>query len=194
MAKRTFQLNAEQSSELWQAYYDARQVQEQRRLQAVRLYGEGWTVSAIQQATGCSAPSLMRWVADYRWAGVAGLRWRVQGGNRAHLSAEQRASIRQKMQHYRPDQLVGSQERQHSHPFWTVEDVRLLVEKEYGVGWNSRTSYRALLAEAGFSVQRVGNQYRSRPSVTEVAEAEALLEKNKRWVASRPPDRYSGLG
>jgi transposase len=177
MAKRTFRLNGQQSSELWQAYYDASQPQEQRRLQAVRLYGEGWTVAAIQQATGCSAPSLMRWVADYRRAGVAGLSWRVQGGNRARLSVEQRTAIQQKIQQYRPDQVLGSQERQHSHPFWTVEDLRVLVEKDYGVRWNSRTSYRTLLAEAGFSVQRVSSQYRSRPSLMQVAEAEALLEK-----------------
>jgi transposase len=177
MAKRTFTLTEEQRAELRQAYERTKQPQEQRYFQAVRLYGEGWSTESIQDVTGCSYPTLMRWVGRYRRAGVTGLRWQVRGGNRARLNAQQRAEVKENLHQYRPDQLLSSEERHVHLPFWTVDDVVLLVERWYGVRFNSRTSYRTLLHECGFSLQRVGTRYQSRPSLTAIAEAEAQLEK-----------------
>lgn len=177
MTKRTFTLTEEQGTELRQAYETTKQRQEQRYFQAVRLYGEGWSVTSIQEVTGCTYPTLMRWVGRYRRAGLAGLRWQVRGGNRARLSAQQRAEVKEKLHQYRPDQLLSNEERHAHPPFWTVDDVLLLVERWYGVRFNSRTSYRTLLRECGFSLQQVGTRYPSRPSLTAIAEAEAQLEK-----------------
>ncbi len=177
MAKRTFSLTPQQQTELRQAYENTSKPQEQRYFQAVRLYGEGWTTASIQDATGCSYPTLMRWVGRYRREGVAGLRWRVRGGNRARLTKQQRTEVKEKLHQYRPDQLLSAEERLVNLPFWTVEDVRVVVEREYGVRFSSRTTYRTLLHECGFSLQRVGTRYRSRPSAEAIAEAEAQLEK-----------------
>jgi transposase len=177
MAKRSFTLTPEQRAELRQAYEGTNKPQEQRYFQAVRLYGEGWSVESIQDVTGCSYPTLMRWVGRYRRTGLVGLRWQVRGGNRARLTKQQRAEVKEKLYQYRPDQLLSAEERHANLPFWTVEDLLLLVERWYGVRFNSRTSYRTLLHEGGFSLQRVGTRYRSRPSVATIAEAEAQLEK-----------------
>jgi transposase len=177
MAKRTFTLTPEQRTELWQAYNTTSKPQEQRYFQAVRLYGEGWSVETVQAVTGCTYPTLMRWVGRYRRAGLAGLRWQVRGGNRARLTPQQRAEVNEKLHQYRPDQLLAAEERRSRLPFWTVEDLMRLLERWYGVRFNSRTSYGTLLHECGFSLQRVGKRYRSRPSAETIAEAEAQLEK-----------------
>jgi transposase len=177
MAKRRFHLTAEQSAELWQVYHEAEDPQEQRRWQAVRLYGEDWAVSAIQAVTGYSATSLYRWASQYRAGGAAALRSQWHGGNRARLTEAQRTAIQTLVQQATPDQFLGSHQRRHDSPFWTVEDLALLVEQRYGVVWHSRTSYRSLLHECGLSVQRVSKRFRSRPSDHAIAEVSARLEK-----------------
>lgn len=177
MAKRQFQLNPKQQIELWQAYEHATDGQEQRRWQAVRLYGEGRNVKDIMAITGCSEASLLRWARRYRQQGIGGLRSPEYGGNRARLTPEQRADIRSLLQQFSPDQMLAAGERRHGIPFWTVEDLMVLVERKYGVRWQSRTSYLTLLHECGFSVQRVNKQYRSRPSVVVIADVQSELEK-----------------
>jgi transposase-like protein len=69
MAKRDFHLTDDQRAELWQAHEEAQKPQDQRCFQAVRLYGEAWSVVAIQAAVGCAVPTLMRWVKRYREGG-----------------------------------------------------------------------------------------------------------------------------
>lgn len=177
MAKRNFHLSDDQRADLWQAYYETQKPQEQRCFQAVRLYGEAWSVAAIQAAVGCAAPTLMRWVKRYREGGVGGLRWRVRGGNRARLTPSQRAEVRQRLKETRPDQWLGAHERSSSLPFWTLEDVIVLIARWYSVRWHSRTSYWTLLRACGLSVQRVNARYHSRPAPEVLVEAQAQLEK-----------------
>jgi transposase len=177
MAKRDFHLTPNEISGLWQAYDTADDPQEQRRWQAVRLYGEGWRVSEIEAITGCSEASLHRWARQYRQQGVDGLRSQWQGGNRALLSADQRAQLAATVQQVPPDQVLGTHQRRQQTPFWTLEDLMVLVEQRYGVRWHSRTSYRTLMRACGLSVQRVSKRYRSRPSDQAIADAEAALEK-----------------
>ena len=177
MAKRTFDLSPDQRRELWRVYETAEDPQEQRRWQAVRLYGEGRPVSDIQAITGCSETSLRRWARHYRQQGVAGLRSQWRGGNRAALTTDQRAQVKTLVQQTSPDQVLGADQRRHALPFWTVEDLMTLLEQRFGVRWQSRTSYLTLLHEGGLSVQRVGKRYRSRPSAHAIAEAQAEIEK-----------------
>ena len=153
---------------MWRAYDRADDPREQRRWQAVRLYAEGWRVSEIEAITGCSETSLRRWVRQYRQQGVDGLRSQWRGGNRAQLKAL--------VQQARPDQVLGAQQRRSTTPFWTVDDLMVLVEQRYGVRWHSRTSYLTLLHACGLSVQRLSKQYRSRPSAQAIADAQAALE------------------
>lgn len=177
MAKRHFQLTTDELQALWQAYDTADDPQEQRRWQAVRLYGEGWSVGEIKAITGSSESSVRRWVEHFRQRGVDGLRSQWQGGNRALLTPAQRAELIALVQQTRPDALLGSHPRRSPTPFWTVEDLQLLVQARYGVIWHSRTSYITLLHACGLSVQRVNKQYRSRPTPQAIAEAEMTLEK-----------------
>jgi transposase len=177
MAQRRFELNEGQRGELRRAYDTASDTRYQQRVQAVRLYGEGWAVKDIQDITGCNARSLLRWCEHYRAEGLGGLDSGWEGGHNACLTPEKRADVVAKLQQYRPDQLLPSEVRVSRGSFWTVSDVRIGLQTWYGVTWRSDNSYRTLLAQAGLSLQRTENTYRSRPSDQAIAEFEARLEK-----------------
>ena len=177
MAQRKFQLDEREQAKLRYAYESTQEAEERRRMQAVRLYGEGKPVSDIQAITGCSYRSLMRWRRSYERAGIAALADKRVGGNRAKLTQAQRAEVKQKVNQYRPDQVLPPEVRVSRGLFWTVSDLKLVVERWYGVEYQSNTSYLTLLHECRFSQQKVESQYRSRPSEREIANFEAELEK-----------------
>jgi transposase len=177
MAKREFTLTEQERNELIRAYDQANAVDVQRRVQAVRLYGEGRSAQEIQEIVGCSERSLRRWCAWYEQSGVKRLEDQRAGGNNAKLTPEQRAAVIERVKTYRPDQLLPTEVRISRGEFWTVSDLQIGLQRWYGVTWRSATSYRALLHESRLSVQQVENTYRSRPDDLEVAEFEARLEK-----------------
>jgi transposase len=177
MARRSFELNEQERGELRGAYDSAKDTRFQQRVQAVRLYGEGWAVDDIQAIVGCSERSLLRWCERYRQDGVAGLASGWRGGNNARLSPTQRAELIAKVQHYPPDQLLPTEVRVSRGAFWTVSDLRIGIQRWYGITWRSHNSYRAVLAQAGLRLQRTENTYRSRPDDLTVADFEARLEK-----------------
>jgi transposase len=177
MAKREFVLTEPERNELNRAYDQASAAGEQRRIQAVRLYGEGWSVPEIQDIVGCSERSLRRWCAWYQQGGLERLEDQRTGGNNAKLPPEQRAAVLERVRTYRPDQLLPTEVRISRGEFWTVSDLQIGLQRWYGVTWRSTTSYRALLHESRLSVQQVENTYRSRPNDLAVAEFEAQLEK-----------------
>ena len=177
MAKRVFKLTDEQRSELLQAYDQTTEVGVQRRVQAVRLYGEGWSVDDIRAITGCSERSLRRWCAWYEQGGLERLEDQRAGGNNAKLTPEQRAEAIERVKTYRPDHLLPADIRVSQGEFWTVSDLQIGLQQWYGVTWRSATSYRNLLHESRLSVQQVETTYRSRPNERTVADFEAELEK-----------------
>jgi len=61
--------------------------------------------------------------------------------------------------------------------YWTVSDLRIAVEKWFGVVYQDESSYQTLLHRSGFSYQRTAKIYRSQPSELNIAAFEAELEK-----------------
>jgi len=177
MAYRKFELSEPERGELQRAYDSAEDTRSLQRVQGVRLYGEGRAVSDIQAIVGCSERSLLRWCDAYRQEGVEGLISGWRGGNNARLTPTQRAEVVAKVQQYQPDQLLPSEVRVNRGTFWTVSDLRIGIERWYGVSWRSDNSYRTFLAQAGLSLQRTENTYRSRPDDLTIAHFEARLEK-----------------
>ena len=176
MAKRKFTLTEEQDKELKAAYYQSQAGQTKMRYQAVRLYGQGYPVSEIEAITGCSRPSLMEWCQHYRQSGVVGLVDKRAGGNRAKLSPDQLAHLKEQLESYSPRQLLGQQECYGNGQFWSVPDLAQLVKRTYGVMYQSATSYRSLFEQCDFSCQRPGCQYKSRNEL-KVLDFEQELEK-----------------
>lgn len=177
MARRTFILTEAQRAELRRAYDQCKDGPTRTRFQAVRLYGSAYPCAQVQEITGCSRTSLMAWCRRYRSDGLAGLRDGRQGGNRAKLTPAQRQSVRATLQQYTPRQLFGPETATSNGQFWTVSDLKQLVESSFGMTWDSPTSYIALLKEGDFSFQRTQKVYKSRRE-GEVMAFEELLEKN----------------
>ena len=112
----------------------------------------------------------------YRQAGVAGLVDKRQGGNRAKLRPVELERLQQQLDEYSPGQLLGVVNCYGDGQFWTVPDLARLLERDYGVKYQSATSYRTLFKECDFSCQRPSHHYRSRNELA-VLEFEQQLEK-----------------
>jgi len=177
MAKRNFELSETEKNELRRAETQTRDVRELRRLQAVRLYGEGHSGVEIEATVGCSWRALMDWCQRYRQEGAEGLKSRWQGQNAAKLKKEQRAELKEKLNQYRPDQVIAPEVRTSQGKFWTISDLKIVVTEWYGVSYHSETSYQTLFRQCKFSLQVPERRYRSRPDDLMVADFEAELEK-----------------
>ncbi len=175
MATRKFTLTQAQRSELRRAYEQCKDGPTRTRLQAVRLYGSAYPLAQVQEITGCSRTTLMDWCRRYRSDGLAGLRDGRQGGNRAKLTSAQRQSVRATLQQYTPRQLFGPQAATTDGQFWTVSDLKQLVESSFGLTCDSPPSYITLLKECDFSFQRTQKVYKSRHQ-SQVMAFDELLE------------------
>jgi transposase len=106
-----------------------------------------------------------------------GLKSQWQGENALKLDREQRADLKQRLEQYRPDQVIAPDGRISHGQFWTVSDLQIVVKTWYDVEYRTLDSYRTLLHECGLSYQRTERVYRSQPDVQTVADFEAELEK-----------------
>lgn len=177
MAKRNFELTETEKKELRRAERQTGDVRELKRLQAVRLYGEGHSRVEIEATVGCSWRALMDWCQRYKEEGAEGLKSRWQGQNAAKLKKEQRAELKEKLNQYRPDQVIAPEMRTSQGKFWTISDLKIVVTEWYGVSYQSETSYQTLFRQCKFSLQVPESRYRSRPDDLTVADFEAELEK-----------------
>lgn len=174
--KRKFQLTDSQSRELLAAYNTCRDGATKIRYQAVRLYGQGDAVSAIQRIANCGRTSLMEWVQTYQQAGVAGLCDQRAGGNCAKLSPAQVAEVAERLHTTTPSTLFGPQAATPTGAFWTIPDLQRAVHQWYGVRYKSRSSLLALFARCGLSYQRPERVFKSQ-RVAQILAFEEQLEK-----------------
>lgn len=177
MATRQFQLTEDEIRAFRQAEAQTRDVRELKRLQAVRLYGTGEPVSKIQKLVGCGPVSPRQWAIRYKRGGLEALRVRWASGNASKLTEEQRAELAERLKQYTPDQVLAPDVRVERGSFWTVSDLKIVVEQWYGVTYRSPGSYRTVLHQCGLSYQKAEKVYRSQPGAARVAELEAELEK-----------------
>jgi len=177
MANRQFQLSEQELEQFEQAKAKTRDTHELKRLQAVRLYGSGTERGVIESLVGCDERSIRKWAQKYQQAGLEGLKSHWQGENALKLSREQRADLKQRIQQYRPDEVIAAEVRTSRGQFWTVSDLQIVVKAWYEVEYSTNDSYRRLLHECGLSYQRTEKVYRSRPEAQTVADFEAALEK-----------------
>lgn len=175
MSRQRTLLTEEQVTELRIAYDQCRDGNTKIRLQAVRLYGTGMATAKILEIAGCSRSSLMNWIRNYQEMGIAGLIDKRAGGNSAKLEPYQIERIHDQLHRYTPEQFLGPDAV--GGQFWTVTDLALLLERDYGVEYKSPTSYRSLLKRCEMSRQRPAKEYKSR-SELKVMAFEEELEKN----------------
>jgi transposase len=191
MNNRAFRISEAEERAIQGREGETKDVRELKRLQAVRLYGSGQAMSAVEKVVGSSRRTIQRWVGAYQEQGLGGLKARWQRTNAQKLRDAQRAELVQRLQQYQPDQVLSPEQRVSQGPFWTVSDVQVAVQAWYGLRYRANDSYRALLYEAGFSYQRPEGVYRSKPSQVDVAAFEAELEKKSSISAKRTPQAGS---
>lgn len=177
MGKRQFELSEAEQRAFEQAEWQTRDAYELRRLQAVRLYGRGVATAEIERVLNCSDRRIREWSQKYQAKGLAGLKSGWQGENALKLSRRQRADLKDRLEKYRPEQVIGEAMRISRGQFWTVSDLQIVIQQWYGVSYRSWDSYRRLLHECRLSYQQTENAYRSRSDDLTVAEFEAELEK-----------------
>jgi len=175
MAKRNTFTEA-QLQELQRAYTQEKDGATRTRLQAVKLYGQGYPVAEILDITTSSRNALMQWCRKYRTQGLGGLHDHRGGPQAAKLRAEELVELAKKLRQYRPYDLLGPQSHTASGQHWTVRDLAQAVEQWYGVRWHSRASYAQVFAACGFSYQRTEKVYKSRRE-RDVLAFEAAVEK-----------------
>ena len=115
------------------------------RLKAILLYAKGYSLAYVQQETGCSRSSLLKWCQAYRSYGLDGLFDRRRGGNNARLSDEQIRELAERLRSHTPADLLGAKAATSDGRQWTVEDLCNVIWKWYGIVYKSRTSYYKLL-------------------------------------------------
>ncbi len=177
MTKRKFILSKAEQKELLRAYRGCHEAGTRTRYQAVRLYGEGYSEKEIERITGCSRTSLMEWCRAYRADPLQGLVDKRAGGNHAKLSPLRIEELQDLLHQYSPKEWLGKGASTADGSFWNVEDLVNVVQKRYGVTYQSRTSYLHLLRKCGFSYQKTEKVFKSR-SESKVADYEEQLEKN----------------
>jgi transposase len=177
MKPRTFQLSDTDARAMMAAYEATNDGPYRTRLQAVRLYGLGYTTTDITTITGCARSSLMDWCRAYGAGGVTALTDHRTGGNHAKLSHEQIADLSTKLRLYTPCSLFGSQTASADGQTWTVVDLVQAVTFWYGVTYKSTVSYYSLFDRCDFRYLQPAKAFRSR-SERAVAAFEVQLEKN----------------
>jgi|SRR5215204_7144827 len=102
MAKRTFQLTETEIKACKLHEQQSKRVDELRCLQAVRLYGNGYSMNRIREMLGCAEHSVRLWVLDSTRNGID--RLLSQDGNSVQnarrLSLEQEQDLAQKLREY----------------------------------------------------------------------------------------------
>jgi len=194
MRPRTFRLTEPQTDELQTAYLHCQEATAKIRYQAVRLYGTGYAVGQINDICGCSRTSLMEWAKAYRERGLAALLDHRQGGNRAKLTPEQIEAVQNRLHTYAPGQLLGRAACVGDGQFWNVPDLARLLEREWGVTYDSPTSYRTLLERCGLSYQRPAKQYKSHSEAKLMDFQERLEKKTGGHRPGGAADGHRGRG
>jgi putative transposase len=112
-----------------------RESRELKRALAVKntLAGHPW--KAVMEELGVSWSFIGKWRQIYEQQGVDGLKLGYKGSS-GYLTPEQRAEV-----------MRWLQEPQH----WNVGRLRAYMQRQYGVEYQSRQSYYALLHEAKLS-------------------------------------------
>lgn len=177
MRQRTFTLSDQAVRALEAAYQATNNGAERTRLQAVRLYGQGYKFEQIQTICGVARSSLMDWCRAFRRDGITALSDHRTGGNSAKLSSDQVADLSSKLRLYTPRSLFGPDTATPDGSVWTVPDLKRAVAFWYDVTYQSLTSYYTLFERCKFSYHQPAIAYQSRRE-SAVLEFEALLEKN----------------
>jgi transposase len=119
---------------------------EGRRLRALELRQNGWSVTRIAEALGVTHGAVSQWMARARQGGAEALRHRPPPGPPARLREEQRAQI--------PALLArGPGAYGFTGEVWTTKRIAAIIHQTFGVRYHPAHVSR-LVRALGLSVQK----------------------------------------
>lgn len=122
----------------------------ERRKQAVILYQQGKSYTAIGEVVGVHRNTVGQWIAMWKAEGAKGLKAKASGrpvGSGRHLTPEQEKQVRKIVVDRNPEQLKLN------FALWTRDAVRLLIHQEFGIEMPIRT-VGEYLKRWGFTPQK----------------------------------------
>jgi transposase len=127
---------------------------EKRRFQAIRFLDEGLNQSEVARRVKVARQTVVRWVAQYRERGKAGLQKAGRAGRKARLSVLQRERLERLL-------LRGPEALGYQTPLWTCPRVAHLIEQEFGIHYHEGHVWKILVG-LGWSPQRPTGRARER--------------------------------
>lgn len=122
-------------------------LRETRRLHAARLFERGeLTQAQIARQLKVSRQSVSLWHASWKRGGAKALAARGPLGRPFRLTARQIETLKQAL-------LAGAEAAGFSGELWTIERVRALIQRRFGVRYGHSGAWK-LLGNLGFSSQR----------------------------------------
>jgi len=119
---------------------------ERRRLHAMTLVREGYSLNEVARRIGCNASSVMRWRDAFRRGGHAALRPKPTPGRPPLLTGRQKASL---VSHL----LQGPLAHGYRTDLWTTLRVAQLIQRKFGVRYH-RDNVGRLLHVLGWTCQK----------------------------------------
>lgn len=108
----------------------------------------------VAEKVGAPRQTVYRWLNVLNEGGIEALRVMSKGGRPGQMSDEQREQLRAML-------LEGPLANGYPTDLWTLKRVRLLIEKQFGVGFSEVHVWR-LLGAMGFSNQKPEKQAKER--------------------------------
>lgn len=142
---------------------------EQRRLSAIKLFGEELNNSEIGRRLKVCNQTVSRWRQQYQAGGKAALRKAGRAGRKPRLSAADQQRLAELLKQ-------GPERLGYETPLWTCGRVAHLIEQEFGIAYHAGHVWK-LLRSMNWSVQRPRGRALER-------DEDAIREwKEQRWPA-----------
>ena len=102
---------------------------EQRRLLAIKLFGEGLNNSEIGRELKVANQTVSRWRGQHRAGGTAALAKAGRAGRKALLTGEQLSQLVESLKR-------GPEAHGYDAPLWTCDRVGRVIEEQFGVDYH----------------------------------------------------------
>lgn len=114
------------------------------------MYGEGAPLEEVQAQTGYSQTAISKICRKYKKGGVEGLFPTPVQRIHARISLEQVKELRELLRSKTPREVFGPHSYDGRGTYWTIPDLRHLLNERYKVTFKTTSAYRNLFSRCGF--------------------------------------------
>lgn len=143
-----------QKEAIEKAFKNSKNVKEKERLLILKLLSQGYSHREVKKITGKSEATVEGVVTIFGQDGLLGFAPKPHPRNHRLLTLSQKDKIKEILKKHKKPSLVGVKVAP-DNDFWSVNTLRLLTKKEFGVTYKCSESYQHLLKYCGYTYQRV---------------------------------------